>query len=138
MKLTQLKANSIYKYDFICLPETYLDILIPDNLIDIECYKLIRSYHPDNIKRGGVCIYYTESLPRRVISLPYFKEALLLEMSYNNNKVTVSVICRSPSQINDEFDTFLSNFQKLLNDINNCKPSLSVVTGNFNSRCSSW
>ena len=26
----------------------------------------------------------------------------------------------------------------LLNDINNHKPSLSVVTGDFNSRCSSW
>ena len=34
--------------------------------------------------------------------------------------------------------TFSSNFQKLLNDINNRKPSLSVVTGDFNSRCSSW
>ena len=34
--------------------------------------------------------------------------------------------------------TFSSNSQKLLNDINNRKPSLSVVTGDFNSRCSSW
>ena len=59
-------------------------------------------------------------------------------MSYNNKKVTVSVIYRSPSQTNDEFDTFLSNFQMLLNDIDNRKPSLSVVTGDFNSRCSSW
>ena len=50
----------------------------------------------------------------------------------------VSVIYRSPSQTNDEVDTFLSNFQMLLNDINNRKPSLSVVTGDFNSRCSSW
>ena len=86
-ELTQLKAyNSIYKYDFICLSETYLDCLIPDNLIDIEGYKLIRADHPDNSKRGGVCIYYKESLPVRVISLPYFKEALLLEMSNNNKK----------------------------------------------------
>ena len=34
-KLTQLKAyNSIYKYDFICLSETYLDSSILDNLIN--------------------------------------------------------------------------------------------------------
>ena len=101
-------------------------------------YKLIRADHPNNIKRGGVFIYYKESLPVRVISIPYFNEALLLEMSYNNKKVMVSVIYRSPSQTNDEFDTFLSNFQMLLNDINNRKPSLSVVTGEFNSICSSW
>ena len=54
--------------------------------IDIEGYKLVRSDHPDNIKRGGVCIYYKESLPVRVINLPFFKEALLLEMCYNKKK----------------------------------------------------
>ena len=43
---------------------------IPDNLIDIEGYKLIRADHPDNIKKGGVCIYYKELLPVRIISLP--------------------------------------------------------------------
>ena len=131
--------NSFQKReDFICLSETYLDSSTPDNLIEMEGYKLIRADHPNNIKRGGVCIYYKESLPVRVISIPYFNEALLLEMSCNNKKVMVSVIYRSPSQTNDEFDTFLSNFQMLLNDINNRKPSLSVVTGDFNSRCSSW
>ena len=50
----------------------------------------------------------------------------------------VSVIYRSPSQTNDESETVLSNFQMLLNDINNRKPSFSVITGDFNSRCSSW
>ena len=83
-KLTQLKAyDSIYKYDFICLSETHLDSPIPDNLIDIKGCKLICVDHPDNIKRGGVSIYYKESLSVQVISLPYFKESLFLEMSSN-------------------------------------------------------
>ena len=90
LKLTQLKAyNSIYKYDFTCLSETYLDSSTPDNLIEIEGYKLIRADHTDNIKRGGVCIYYKESLCVRVISTPYLEEALLLEMDYNNKKVMI-------------------------------------------------
>ena len=55
-------------------------------------------------------------------------------MSYNNKKVIVSVIYRSPSQSTGEFDSFLSNFENFLNDINKHKPSLSVVTGDFNSR----
>ena len=130
--------NSIYKYDFICLSETYLDSSTPDNLIEIEGYKVIRADHPDNIKRGGVCIYYKESLPVRVINTTYFKEALLLEMSCNSKNVMVSVIYRSPSQTNDEFEVFLSNFQMLLDEINNRKPSLSVIAGDFNARCSSW
>ena len=59
-------------------------------------------------------------------------------MNYNNKKVIVSVIYRSPSQSTDEFDSFLSNFENFLNDINKRKPSLSAVTGDFNSRSSSW
>ena len=95
-KLTQLKAYiSTYKHDFICLSETYLDSSIPDNVIQIEGYNLVRADHPDNIKRGGVCIYYKESLPVRIKTLPYFKEALLLEMVNNNKKIIGSVIYRS-------------------------------------------
>ena len=50
----------------------------------------------------------------------------------------VSVIYRSPSQNNSEFDLFLSNFEKLLIDINKRKPFLSVITRDFNARSSSW
>ena len=138
-KLTQLKVyNSLYKHDFICLSETYLDSSIPDNLVEIEGYKLVRADHPDNIKRGGVCIYYRESLPVRNINLSYLKEALLLEMDYNNKKVIVSVIYRSPSQNCIEFDLFSSKFEQLLCDINKRKPYLSIITGDFNARSSTW
>ena len=138
-KLTQLKAyNSLYKYDFICLSETYLDSTIPDKLIKIKGYKPVRADHPDNIKRGGACIYYKESLPVRDIELSYFKEALLLEMNYNNKKVIVSVIYRSPSEKNNEFNLFLSNLERLLCDINKRKPYLSIITGDFNARSSNW
>ena len=138
-KLTQLKAyTSTYKYDFICLSETYLDSSTPNNLIDIEGYNLVRADHPNDIKRGGVCIYHKESLPVRVINLPCFNEALLLEMTYNKKKVILSVIYRSPSQNTDEFELFLSNLENLLNDINERQPSLSVVTGDFNARSVSW
>ena len=138
-KLTQMKAYiSMYKHDFIYLSDTYLDSSTPDSLLEIDGYILVRADHPNNIKRGGVCIYYKESLPVRVISLPYLKEALLLEMTYNNKKVIVSVIYRSPSQNNSEFDLFLSNFEKFLSDINKRKHFLSVITGNVNARSSSW
>ena len=59
-------------------------------------------------------------------------------MSYNNKKVILSFVYRSPSQSTDEFDLFISNFETFLNAINKRKLSLSVVTGDFNSRSSSW
>ena len=59
-------------------------------------------------------------------------------MNYNHKKVIVSVIYRSPSQSNIEFDLFLANLEQLLCEINNRKPYLSIITGDFNARSSSW
>ena len=53
-------------------------------------------------------------------------------MSYNN-KVIVSVTYHFPSQNNDEFNLF-----SLLSNISKGKPSLSVVTDDFNVRSSFW
>ena len=54
----------------MCLSETYLDSRIPDSLLEIDGYNLVRADRPNNIKRGGVCIYYKESLPVQVRSSP--------------------------------------------------------------------
>ena len=107
----------MYKHDFICSSETYLESSKPDGLLETDGYNSVLADHPNNIKRGGVCIYYNESLPIRVISLPYLKEAFLLEMIYKNKRVIVSVIYGSPSRNNSEFWLFLSNFEELLINI---------------------
>ena len=70
----------------------------------MDGYNLVPVEHANNIKRGGVCIYDKELLPVRIISLPYLKKALPLEMAYNNKKVIVSIIYCFPSQSNSEFD----------------------------------
>ena len=58
-KLSLLAAyNSVLNYDLICLTETYLDSAIDPNNLLINDYKLLRTDHPDNVKRGGVCLYY--------------------------------------------------------------------------------
>ena len=59
-------------------------------------------------------------------------------MIHNNKKVLISVIYRSPNQTNCEFETFLTNFDDLLNKINNCEPSVAVITGDFNARSPAW
>ena len=48
----------------ISLSESYLDSSVsPDNdNLYIRDYKLLRARHPGNIKRGGVCVYFKESL----------------------------------------------------------------------------
>ena len=59
-------------------------------------------------------------------------------MNYNNKRVIVSVIYRSPSQNNSEFDLFLRSVERLLRDIKMTKPFLSVIIGDFNARTSCW
>ena len=63
-KVVALKAcNSIYKYDFICICQTFLDYSFEsdDRNLMLEGYNLIWSDHPSNTKKGGVYIYYKES-----------------------------------------------------------------------------
>ena len=52
-------------FDIVCLSETFLDSTIPDDDVNIQMngYSLQRADHPNNFKRGGVCIYFKESLP---------------------------------------------------------------------------
>ena len=49
---------------------------VRSSFLRLEGYKLVRADHPNNVKRGGVCIYYKESLPDRVIKLPHRQEAI--------------------------------------------------------------
>ena len=50
----------------------------------------------------------------------------------------MSVIYRSPSQNNSEFDSFLRSVERLLSDIKKIKLFLSAIMGDFNARTSCW
>ena len=82
--------TAAFKYDFICLSETYLDSSMPSVQVslDLEGYKLVCADYPNNVKWGGVCIYYNESLPVRVINLCYLQEASIKwsKQKYNGIK----------------------------------------------------
>ena len=47
----------MYKQDFICLSDTYLNSSVSDNLLKIDGYNLVRPDHPNDTRRGRVCIY---------------------------------------------------------------------------------
>ena len=83
-------------------------ILIPWYHQSTEGNKFVRADHPNNVKKGSICIYCKEYLPVRVINLPYLQEALLLELNDQNKKIIISSLHRSPSQKSEEFESFLS------------------------------
>ena len=110
-KVSQIEAyNSLYNHDFICISETYFD----SSVLDGDGYNLIRADHPSNAKRGGVCIYYKESLGVRVVKLSNLSQCIMCEVSVQNCKGYIGAVYRSPSQNNIEFENFLSDFEELL------------------------
>ena len=102
--------NTINRFE-IYVSESYLDSTFsPDNEeINIKGYKVVRTDHPNNIKRGGVCAYFRESLPARVIPNHYLSEYLILEVNLKNKKGYLASLYRSPNQNPGEFELFLTN-----------------------------
>ena len=136
-RVLALKAyNSTYKYDFICISETFLDSSFePDDKdLMLDGYNLIRSDHPSNTKRGGVCIYYKESLAVCLVDVASLPECLICEVKIQNKKGYVAVMYRSPSQSSIEFESFLSGFEDMLSSILFSKSQFTVILGDFNAR----
>ena len=128
VKLSSIAVyNTIHKYDFICISETYLDssVRTDDRDILINGYNIIRADHPSNNKRGGGCIYYRESLAVQLVKTNYLSKCLLCEVFINNKKGCFAVLYRSPSQNSLEFDNFILNFEMMLSDINSSNPHFS-------------
>ena len=140
-KVTSLEAyNSVFKYDFICVSETYLDSTISsdNNNLNISGYNLIRADHPRNSKRGGVCMYYKEFLALQTLNNIGLLECLVCKVCLGNKTGYVVVTYRSPSQTYLEFQKFLTSFDKLLQNLQNLNPHFTMILGDFNARSYSW
>ena len=73
----------------------------------MHIHNLLRADHPSNAKRGGVCIYYKETLALKGISIPYVNESLLCEVTTGSKKFIIGTVDKSPSQNSGEFESFL-------------------------------
>ena len=132
---------STHNFDILCLPETFLGSTLDLNKenINIDDYSILRADHPSNNKRGGVCIYFKQSLPLiRRDDLSTMQEAIVTEISVKNETCFFTCFYRSPSQSHDEFENFCSELNLLLTNINNNQPACSVLLGDFNAKCSKW
>ena len=99
---------------------------------------MVRTDHPNNVKRGGVCAYVRETLPFRNFTNSYLSECLTLEVTISNRKGYVITLYRPPSQTSDGFQSLISNLEKLLININSFDPHFVILLGNFNAKSKSW
>ena len=101
-------------------------------------YNLVRVDHSGNVNIRSVCVCFKESLPVRCLPNSYLKERLLLEVSINNKRCYVVSLYRSPSQIFDEFDSFITDLEKMVLDVSRNDPYFILITGDFNAKSSNW
>ena len=141
IKLSLLRAYLVFhKFDIICVSETYLNSSTPpdDDTLQKSGYNLVRSDHPFNSKRGGVCIYYKNYLPIRIISVNYLSECINFEITIGNKICNIITLYRSPSQNQDDFLAFKGNLGMNLETLAQRNPFLTVVIGDFNAKSKNW
>ena len=90
IKIPLIEAyNSIFHYDIIALSETIINNSVQDEDIFIEGFskEIFRSDHPSGDKKGGVCIYFKDTLPiKRRMDLESMQETVVTEIILRRKK----------------------------------------------------
>ena len=129
---------SVHRLDIICLSETYLDSSIDDERLQMSEYYLIRSDHPSNKKRGGICIYYKNFLSLQVTGVRLLEECITFDLIISKKIFSFVAFYRSSSQSQDDFATFSDNFQVTLDFVSKKNPFLIAVLGDFKAILKQW
>ena len=132
--------NCIFNYDLISICETHLNdsVELPETLLNNYTFELAN--HPANNSRGGVGLFFKNSLPvviRRDLS---FNESIVAELKFGRKKVFFTVLYRSPcfKHTSPEFHDFLLNFKNMYSKIKAEKPFATFFTGDFNAHSQFW
>ena len=134
LKLDLLRAyNAIHKSDKIFLFKTFLNSLYAkdSDLLNLPCYQLVRPDHPSYMLKGGVCIFFTKTLPICFLNLPNLKEFLFCEIRLGSKCIFIVSLYISPIQSREEFIEFMNEFEQVLWHITNLDPYMIILNGDF-------
>ena len=87
--------NSIFHYDIIALSETIINNSVPDENIFIKGFseEILSSNHPSGDKKGGVRIYFKETLPiKRRKDLETMQETVVTEITLRQKRFLLPFI----------------------------------------------
>ena len=99
---------------------------------------MIRVDHPANSKRGGVCMYYKNCPPLKVLDIRFLHESITFEIRIGDILCSFISLYRSPNQSSDDFVSFLDNFELTLDALAQKNPFLMIALGDFNAKSSNW
>ena len=121
----------LHNFDLVFISETYLDSATApdDSNLEIARYNLLRADHASNSKRGGVCVYYKNSLALRLIDVHFPLECLIFIILIGGKLRNCISLYRPPIQSSDSFQEFENHLQPPLHKISNHNPFLAVAQG---------
>ena len=109
-----------------------------DSNLKIPGYNLVRSDHPSNKKRGGVCTYYKSYLLLRIIDINYLNKCVRFELMVADKLCTFMILYGSPSQSQGLFESFKENLELNFEFAVQNNPFLVVLLDDFNAKSSNW
>ena len=132
--------HSIHKFGAICKCETLLnsDTAYDDENLMIEGYNIVWSEHSPNSGRGGVGLYYKNSLVLKISHIKYFQECIVFQVLISKKLCNFISLYQSPSRSNHVFDQFSDNLELTLDEVADRNPFLIVVLGDFNLKSENW
>ena len=132
--------NTIFKYDIISLCETSLNhaTKVPANIL--KGYQFFSLNHSSGDKKGGVGIFYKETLPLKIRDDLSFEECMVTELKFGHKKIFFTVLYRNPihKANTPEFENFVLKFKDLHQKILSETPYTMLFTGDFNAHSLNW
>ena len=77
-------------------------------------------------------------MPLRVFGIQYLNECINFELKIGDKLCTFVALYRSRSQSQDNFETFIDNFELNLETLSQKNPFLLVAIGDFNAKAKIW
>ena len=132
--------NSIFDYDIISICETALndDIELPEKLM--EEFTFIPSHSPYVTRRGGVGLFYKNTLPLKLRDDLSFDECIVVKLKFGRKNIFFTVTYRSPSFTHGslQYISFLTNFESLYEKIKKENPYCMYFAGDYNCHSQIW
>ena len=89
-------------------------------------------------KKGGVCNYFKNYLPLKVLDIQLLQECINREIKFADKICNFVSFCRSPSQSKNEFESFANNLELNLDSIVHRNHYFIVVLGDLNAQTKGW
>ena len=109
-----------------------------DDNLKIPGYDLFRADHPSNTKWVGVCIYYSYSLPLKILSIQYLHECINFEIRIRSKLCRFVSLYRSTSQLQEDFESFAKNFELNIDTATANNTFLTAFLGDYNAKSNLW